>query len=376
MEEDRAAAYYEELTRKGEGAARFKQGLGFSSKSSDTSNPSKGSAHPSSTSSFLSSFVKASSPSKSTEVSQKRIELENVQNKLKKKKNEKSESLSRVSEKRSSSIERNGDPRRRSRSRERSGNNDRERKSERRRRRSRSSEEEDERRRRSGRENRSRRRSSRSLSPGNRRPEKRRDDRENRYRRRSRSLSPGSRRLEKGRDDRRDSGREGKRVKERNGAVDYAKLIKGYAEMTPAERVKAKMKLQLAQTVEKDTSKGMGAGWERFEFNKDAPLDEGEEMEAAEDEANLVKKAGQTFRFSAIKSRREEQIKAAHDDAMFGVPTAEASTSLAELEEKELIVEDSKKESSESCLGANIISEKVLAKQTGSWRDRARKLKD
>ncbi|KAI3853777.1 hypothetical protein MKW92_040307 [Papaver armeniacum] len=373
MEEDKAAAYYEELTRKGEGAARFKQGLGFSSKSSDTSNPSKGSAHPSSTSSFLSSFVKASSPSKSTEVSQKRIELENVQNKLKKK-NEKSESLSRVSEKRSS--ERNGDPRRRSRSRERSGNNDRERKSERRSGRSRSSEEEDERRRRSDRENRSRRRSGRSSSPGNRRPEKRRDDRENRYRRRSRSLSPGSRRLEKRRDDRRDSGREGKRDKERNGAVDYAKLIKGYAEMTPAERVKAKMKLQLAQTVEKDTSKGMGAGWERFEFNKDAPLDEGEEMEAAEDETNLVKKAGQTFRFSAIESRREEQIKAAHDDAMFGVPTAEASTSLAELEEKEPIVEDSRKESSDSGLGANIISEKVLAKQTGSWRDRARKLKD
>ncbi|RZC59060.1 hypothetical protein C5167_006360 [Papaver somniferum] len=346
MEEDKAAAYYEELTRKGEGAARFKQGLGFSSKSSDTSNPSKGSAHPSSTSSFLSSFVKASSPSKSTEVSQKRIELENVQNKLKKKKNEKSESLSRVSEKRSSSIERNGDPRRRSRSRERSGNNDRERKSERRRRRSRSSEVEDDRRRRSGRENRSRRR------------------------------SRSSRRLEKGRDDRRDSRTEGKRDKESNGAVDYAKLIKGYAEMTPAERVKAKTKLQLAQTVEKDTSKGMGAGWERFEFNKDAPLDEGEEMEAAEDEANLVKTAGQTFRFSAIESRREEQIKAAHDDAMFGVPTAEASTSLAELEEKEPIVEDSRKESSDSGLGANIISEKVLAKQTGSWRDRARKLKD
>lgn len=35
----------------------------------------------------------------------------------------------------------------------------------------------------------------------------------------------------------------------------------------------------LCYVVEKDTSKGMGAGWERFEFNKDAPLDEGEEME-------------------------------------------------------------------------------------------------
>ncbi|KAI3970595.1 hypothetical protein MKX01_024242, partial [Papaver californicum] len=75
-------------------------------------------------------------------------------------------------------------------------------------------------------------------------------------------------------------------------------------------------------------------------------------------------------------SRREEQIKAAHDDAMFGVPTAETSTSLAELENKEPIEEDTRKESSESGLGAYIISEKVLAKQTGSWRDRARKLKD
>ncbi|KAI3970596.1 hypothetical protein MKX01_024243, partial [Papaver californicum] len=272
MEKDKAAAYYEELTRKGEGAARFKQGLGFCSKSTETSNPRKGSAHPSSTSSFLSSFVKASSPSKSTEALQKQIGLENVQNKLKKKKNEKSESLSRVSEKRSSSIERNGDSRRRSRSRERSGTIDRVRKSERRRRRSRSSDDDERRRRRSGRENRSRR-TSRSLSPGYRRAGKRRDDRENRNRRRSRSLSPGSRSLEKRRDDRHDSRTQDKREKERNGAIDYAKLIKGYAKMTPAERVKAKMKLQLAQTVEKDTIKGMGAGWERFEFNKDAPLD-------------------------------------------------------------------------------------------------------
>ena len=31
MEEEKAAAYYDELSRKGEGAARFKQGVGFSS---------------------------------------------------------------------------------------------------------------------------------------------------------------------------------------------------------------------------------------------------------------------------------------------------------------------------------------------------------
>lgn len=31
-------------------------------------------------------------------------------------------------------------------------------------------------------------------------------------------------------------------------------------------------------TAEKDETKGMGTGWERFEFNKDAPLDD-EEVE-------------------------------------------------------------------------------------------------
>jgi len=56
MEEAKAAAYYDELNRKGEGARRFKQGLGFSSSSSDaTSFPSK----PTAASSFLSGFVRA-----------------------------------------------------------------------------------------------------------------------------------------------------------------------------------------------------------------------------------------------------------------------------------------------------------------------------
>lgn len=53
MEEEKAAAYYDELNRKGEGARRFKQGLGFSS-SSATAFPSKPTA-----SSFLSGFVRA-----------------------------------------------------------------------------------------------------------------------------------------------------------------------------------------------------------------------------------------------------------------------------------------------------------------------------
>lgn len=57
MEEAKAAAYYDELNRKGEGARRFKQGLGFSSSSSDAAAfPSKPTA---SSSSFLSGFVRA-----------------------------------------------------------------------------------------------------------------------------------------------------------------------------------------------------------------------------------------------------------------------------------------------------------------------------
>ncbi|KAJ0104742.1 hypothetical protein Patl1_17953 [Pistacia atlantica] len=82
------------------------------------------------------------------------------------------------------------------------------------------------------------------------------------------------------------------------GSLEYRPVIN-----TPAERVKAKMKLQLAETAEKDETRGMGAGWERFEFNKDAPLDD-EEVEAADDDAALVKHIGQSFRFSAIEVLR------------------------------------------------------------------------
>jgi hypothetical protein len=56
MEEEKAAAYYDELTRKGEGAAKFKQGLGFSTSTSNDAVPKPGSALVSS-SSFLSQFA-------------------------------------------------------------------------------------------------------------------------------------------------------------------------------------------------------------------------------------------------------------------------------------------------------------------------------
>lgn len=81
MEEEKAAAYYEELVRKGGNAARFKQGLGFDgAKGSEVSSSSiipKRDAHASSS---LSNFVKQASPGIQTE-----IKAESIRDKLKKK---------------------------------------------------------------------------------------------------------------------------------------------------------------------------------------------------------------------------------------------------------------------------------------------------
>ncbi|KAK4791372.1 hypothetical protein SAY86_031785 [Trapa natans] len=268
MEEEKAAAYYDELTRKGEGAARFKQGLGFSSSTAADGSgapPARGSAFvaSSSSSSFLSGFVRASSPTTASNL-EKQAQLESVQNKLRKKSDRDSGSSDRHRDARIS------DGRRRSRSRERDRDMDRH---SRRRSRSRERHRDKDRDRERGRRRRSRSRS-RSTSP--RRSGKRR------------SLSP--------RDRRRPEREKNDGAKSR----DYSKLIDGYDRMTPAEKVKAKMKLQLSETAEKDEANGMGSGWERFEFNKDAPLDD-EEIEAAEDDATLVKHMGQSFRFMTIE---------------------------------------------------------------------------
>ncbi|PSR95845.1 Zinc finger MYM-type protein [Actinidia chinensis var. chinensis] len=333
MEEEKAAAYYDELTRKGEGAARFKQGLGFSSTSHrDSAVPARGSALPSSSrSSFLSSFVRASSPSKTVEP-EKQSQLESIQNKLKKAANTSEvEQPSRVSRRRS-----------RSRSRSREGRGSRHRR--------RSSDRYVER----ERERERRRRRSRSRSGSNGERGRRRD------RRRSRSLSP--------RDRRREKFGVGAAGKEKNGAIDYAKLIDGFDKMSPAERVKAKMKLQLSEAAEKDATKGLGSGWERFEFDKDAPLDD-EDVEAAEDDAALVKHIGQSFRFSAVEARREDQIKAAHDEAMFGAASIPRSVNT----EYEVVQENKKNDSKESVPATSLISDKVISQQ-GSWRDRSRKV--
>ncbi|KAJ6293990.1 hypothetical protein OIU76_022128 [Salix suchowensis] len=155
--------------------------------------------------------------------------------------------------------------------------------------------------------------------------------------------------------------------KDKNGSIDYSRSIEGYEKMTPAERVKARMKLQLNETAKKD--EGMGSGWERFEFNKDAPLDD-EEVEAVEDDAALVKHIGQSFRFSAVEARREEQLKTAHDDTMFGAPPVLASV----ISDNEIEMDNNRIESKDTDHASSLLNEKVLAKQQGSWRDRARKI--
>ncbi|KAI4343791.1 hypothetical protein L6164_011100 [Bauhinia variegata] len=375
MEEEKAAAYYDELTRKGEGAARFKQGLGFSGSSSNDDVPQRGSAFVSS-SSFLSNFVKASSPSKVSEF-EKQAQLQSIQNKLKKKPSSEESGSSRVAEKthrdrdsgRPDSSREKQRERGRERHRDRDSDSSRERQRERdreSRRRSRSRERHRDRD--SGRRKRRRSRS-RSDSDG---------DRRKRGRGRSRSISPRERRSdkeqwrsEKNGTDIGDRRKVSKIGKEKNVAVDYGRLIEGYDKMSPAERVKAKMKLQLSETAEKDSLKV--EGWERFEFNKDAPLDD-EETEAAEDDATLVKHIGQSFRFSAVQARREEQIQAAHEEAMFGSTTTTLPPSINIDSEPETEGENNEKGTDkEDRVATSILSETLLAKHKGSWRDRVRK---
>ena len=168
MEEEKAAAYYDELARKGEGAARFKQGLGFSSSAPNDDVPKP-------SSSYLSKFVKASSES------EKQAQLQSIHDKLKKKPS----SESRVS------------------------SSDRSRSREKRRKRSRS-----------GDRYRETRRRSRSR-------ERHRDS--ERGRRRSRSVSPRKqRRSEK---DANYRGKVSETKKGKNAEIDYSKLIQGYDRM-------------------------------------------------------------------------------------------------------------------------------------------------
>ncbi|TVU35479.1 hypothetical protein EJB05_17370, partial [Eragrostis curvula] len=338
MEEAKAAAYYDELNRKGEGARRFKQGLGFSSSSDPASFPSKPAG-----SSFLSGFVRAGAAPAPAPAKQPPPPTERASSPRRRSRSPtraRSRSPSRSRRRRSRSRSRSRERRRRSRSRERDRGD---RRDSRRRSRSRSRSRSPSRR--SG-------RSTHSESRRDRHGDQRRDD-------------GGGRESSKGR-----SGRDG-------GKVDYSRLIDGYDRMTPAERVKAKMKLQLSETAAKDSTLGTTTvRWERFEFNKDAPLDEEDnDIEVANDDASLVKNIGKSFRLSAVESKHEDKVRAAHDEAIFGVPTYSVLQPDTTEDELKTNDEDEKPEAIEDQPGSSLISDKVLAMQKGSWRERAQKLR-
>ncbi|KAK8965305.1 hypothetical protein KSP40_PGU001338 [Platanthera guangdongensis] len=351
MEEAKAAAYYEELTRKGEGAARFKQGLGFSTTTSYVSFPPKPS---SSYSSPFSNFVRACSPCKT----EKQAQLETIQAKLRGSRRSPSPNL-RPSELQRGRREKEGSSRRRSSSKELRAERDRDRSS----------------------RSRDGRRCSRSFSLSE---EDGADHGQSRNGRRDRDSSP---RENMSRSpmilSSRDSNRRDKHMitAEKNDRFDYPILIKGYSQMTPAERVKAKMKLQLSQTAAKDSTMVMSIGWERFNFNKDAPLDDDDnEIDVVEDDASLVKEIGNCFRFTAVQAKRKEEIKAAHDEAMFGV--SKAALIIPESETNKVGDVDDGGSGGGTEMANNekqhnniLISDKVLAIQQGSWRDRVKRFK-
>lgn len=190
MEEAKAAAYYDELSRKGEGAARFKQGLGYSAADAAPSWRSSSSA-------LLSGFVRASAGGKSDPDAAKEAQLSTIKAKLA----GKSDSF-RGSDRRSSCGSSRREERWRSRSRSRSRSPRRER-SERRRKRS------------------------RTLSP----PERgRRKGRRSRTRSRSPSPRLRERSGRENREDHRSRSSRGKE-KEKGGSVDYSQLIEGYSNM-------------------------------------------------------------------------------------------------------------------------------------------------
>ncbi|KAJ8486411.1 hypothetical protein OPV22_018896 [Ensete ventricosum] len=376
MEEEKAAAYYDELSRKGEGAARFKQGLGFSSSSTTSNSVPFPSKHKTSSSSLFSTFIRESSPNAKPpdEQHSRQARLEVIQNKLNKERRH-------HDYRRSLSPSPDRDRRRRRRSRDRDDRRSPSSSPDRNRHRRRSRDRDD---RRSGdrRSRESRRepdgRGSSHRSRGSR--DRDEDSFHSRSRRRSWSRSPrresrGADRERKGGHEKEMGGEKHRSTRAKNGGgVDYSHLIEGYSNMTPAERVKAKMKLQLSETVAKDTDRGMGSGWERFDFNKEAPLDDDDdELEAADDDASLVKNIGKSFRYSAVEAKREEEIKAAHDNAMFGASAACADSPVLETESIDVDVTE---DASDKTITDSLISDKVIAMQQSSWRDRARRFRN
>ncbi|KAG6541062.1 hypothetical protein Mapa_017549 [Marchantia paleacea] len=197
------------------------------------------------------------------------------------------------------------------------------------------------------------------------------------------------------------------RAEEKIPQRDYSKLITNFESMTPAEKVKAKMKLQLSETVVKDKAKGMSDEWERFDFNKDAPLDDDAKQDyfgdgtGARDDTVFLKNTGSTFLSSSNQVTREAQVQSAHDNAIFGPPqglrirvshpeihpVVERNDHDDESDEQPMIVEEAKvslKDESpkRSSMGSTppvsiVVSQQVIAmQQAGSWQERARKMRE
>lgn len=419
MDEDKAAAYYDEMRRKGGGAAKLKQGLGYGGSSSL---PSSQAAFP--------SFVRGESHEESLAKLEKENRLATVRDKLKRRsaKNEGSDDDGRLNRKHSSpspsrsrQSKHMGGARSRSPSRDRENSSRRERICRRERRSgSSSSREADHRRRRSspgtsdsrsssgspshrrrfhrserkkkspraGRRSRSPRRSSRrqkSASPTDHHGHARRNTVRNSHSCRSPSshIERSRRKSESWKDDKFD-------VRKPN-ALDYAKLIPGFGDMTPAEKVREKMKLQLSDTVSKDTEKGMDAEWERFVFNKNAPLDDDAKFDyfgdgtGARDDTGFLQNTGSTFlSANTSQAKREAHLQAAHDAAIFGPPDAgmssekTASSSIqfdGSLSREADVDNDTDGQPAGAPAKSSLLSDQVLALQQGSWRERALKLK-
>ncbi|EFJ38754.1 hypothetical protein SELMODRAFT_437618 [Selaginella moellendorffii] len=147
-------------------------------------------------------------------------------------------------------------------------------------------------------------------------------------------------------------------------------LIPDYDRMTPAERVKARMNFQLSQTAAKDKDT---KNWERFDFDKSAPLDEEEEdsnprssSAGPDDTSSLRNTAGSYLSYSS-QLTREKRTEAAHDAAMFG------SGSVPKEEEQQ--APSSHVEKNHEKKASDLLSEEVIAMQKDSWQERLRKMK-
>lgn len=458
MDEEKAAAYYDEMLRKGGGAARLKQGLGYGTQSPDSATATAattGSPRPS-----FSTFVKGGSHADSLARFDKETRLAAVRDKLKKRPGAHDDD--------DDALDHDGDlvkrrPSPRSGDRDYTSRRDRNcrhghqnhgshsgssssrecrpssrgssgrshdsgrmgtsrRSGSRRRHRSRSPSD-------SSRKSRSLSRSrswERSISSADKRARRKRESTKREHRtnrpsrrssRRSRSPSPRSYSSDDHYHSRRESNmgshrslhrkhrsrspymvRKGKPESSKDvmlsakkpKAYDYSKLIPGFDNMTPGEKVKEKMKLQLSETVSKDTEKGMSSEWERFDFNKNAPLDDDAKLDyfgdgtGGHDDTGFLQNTGSTFLSSCSQARREAQIQEAHDAAIFGPSTGMSRKQMGShkkhyssfsMKESATVGTDTMAHVEEPPPTNNLLSDQVLTLQQGSWRERALKLK-